>query len=69
MLETILGLGIGSLLLVLFIWLLPLVLILRSDKTSGMEKAAWILLLLFFSWFSWILYLLLAPLGEKQTQG
>ena len=69
MLETILGLGIGSLLLVLIIWFLPLVLILRSDKTSGMEKVAWVLLLLFFSWFSWILYLLLAPLGEKQTQG
>ena len=69
MLETFLGLGIGSLLLVLLIWFLPLALILRSDKTSGMEKIAWVLLLLFFSWFSWILYLLLAPLGEKQTQG
>mgnify|MGYP001819733800 CR=1 FL=1 len=67
MLETTLGLGIGTILFVVFIWLLPILLILQSGKTSGLEKMIWVLLLLFFSWFSWILYLLLAPVGNKQT--
>jgi hypothetical protein len=67
MLETLIGLGAGTLLLILFLWLLPAVLILRSDKTSGPEKLIWVLLLLFFSWFSWILYLVIAPVSPKQT--
>ncbi|MCU7813723.1 MAG: hypothetical protein KZQ81_00620 [Candidatus Thiodiazotropha sp. (ex Rostrolucina anterorostrata)] len=29
-------------------------------------KLIWILAVVFFSWFTWILYLLLAPLGERQ---
>ena len=65
MLELILGAGIAGILLFALIWLLPLVLILRSDKTSGAEKLVWVLLILFFSWFSWILYALLAPVGKK----
>ena len=64
MAGTILGLGAGTLLLILFIWFMPMALILRSDKTTGMEKLVWILLLLFFSWFSWILYLVIAPVAE-----
>jgi len=46
----------------LFIWLLPILLILGSEKTSGGEKAAWILAIIFLSWFAWIFYFLLAPL-------
>lgn len=69
MIETILGLGIGTLLLFLVIWFLPLFFISKSDKTSGIEKMIWILLLLFFSWFSWILYAILAPVGTKDTTG
>ncbi|MES9962917.1 MAG: hypothetical protein ABW116_05225 [Candidatus Sedimenticola sp. 20ELBAFRAG] len=65
MLETILGLGAGALLFVLLIWLLPIIFILKSNKTSGGEKLVWLLAVLFFSWFSWIIYMLLAPIGSK----
>ena len=62
-----LGLGVGALLLSLFIWLLPIVLIARSDKTGGAEKLVWLWAVLFVSWFAWIFYALLAPLGEKRS--
>ena len=63
--ESILGLGAGLIILFLLVWLAPLILILRSRKTTGIEKLIWVLLILFFSWFSWILYLVIAPVGEK----
>ncbi|MES9938530.1 MAG: hypothetical protein ABW153_18955 [Sedimenticola sp.] len=66
MLETILGLGAGALALFLLIWLLPIILILKSNKTSGGEKLLWLLAVLFISWFAWIFYLLLAPIGSRE---
>ncbi|MES9956679.1 MAG: hypothetical protein ABW120_13655 [Sedimenticola sp.] len=66
MLETILGLGAGALALFLLIWLLPVILILKSNKTSGGEKLLWLLAVLFISWFAWIFYLLLAPIGSRE---
>lgn len=48
-----------------FIWLIPLISILFSSKTTGNEKLAWILAVLFISWFAWIFYLLLAPVKKK----
>ncbi|MBZ9778916.1 PLDc N-terminal domain-containing protein [Psychroflexus sp. CAK8W] len=48
-----------------FIWLLPIISILFSSKTSGSEKFAWILAVIFISWFAWIFYLLLAPLKNR----
>ena len=63
--ESMLGVGVGFMLLITIFWLLPVILILRSDKTSGGEKLAWILLIFFFSWFSWILYALLAPISKQ----
>ena len=65
MIETILGLGAGVLLFLAVIWLLPLMLILSSGKTSGAEKLFWLLAVLFVSWFAWIFYLLLAPIGKR----
>lgn len=47
------------------IWLLPIILILVSDRASGKEKLAWILAVIFISWFAWVFYLLLAPLGNN----
>lgn len=47
------------------IWLLPIIIIASSDKTTGGEKLAWILAIIFLSWFAWIFYFLLAPLKEK----
>lgn len=51
-------------LLWLVIWLLPIVLIAASDRTSGKEKLAWVLAVIFISWFAWVFYLLLAPLKK-----
>ncbi len=48
-----------------FIWLLPLLIIISSSKTTGSEKLAWILAVVFVSWFAWIFYILLAPIKKK----
>jgi len=48
-----------------FIWLLPLLIIINSNKTTGGEKFAWVLAVLFVSWFAWVFYMLLAPLKAK----
>jgi len=48
-----------------FVWLLPILIIASSDETTGGEKLAWILAIIFLSWFAWIFYFLLAPLKEK----
>ena len=64
--ETLLGLGAGFMILFLIIWLLPIILILKSDKTSGGEKLFWLLAVLFVSWFAWILYALLAPISARR---
>jgi uncharacterized protein with PQ loop repeat len=61
-----LGMGIGFVVLLAIVWLLPVILILRSEKTNGAEKLVWVLLIFFFSWFSWLLYVLLAPIGQQQ---
>ncbi|KFZ30982.1 hypothetical protein IDSA_07890 [Pseudidiomarina salinarum] len=48
-----------------FIWLLPILLILGSNKTAGGEKLAWVLAVIFVSWFAWIIYLLIAPVSNR----
>ena len=50
----------------LIIWLLPIAIIAVSDKTTGGEKLAWILAIVFLSWFAWIFYFLLAPIKKKR---
>jgi len=47
------------------LYLLPIISIMNSNKTTGNEKLVWILAVLFISWFAWIFYLLLAPLKKK----
>ena len=66
MIETILGLGAGAMLVFFIIWLLPIILILKSNKTSGGEKLFWLLAVLFVSWFAWIVYMLLAPISPRR---
>lgn len=46
------------------IWLLPILIIAFSDRTTGPEKLAWILAIVFLSWFAWIFYFLLAPISK-----
>lgn len=60
--------GIGLLILlgiIGFLWLLPILIIISSRKTTGGEKIAWLLAVLFISWFAWIFYMLLAPIKRK----
>lgn len=51
--------------LVAFIWMLPFLIIISSSNTTGSEKLAWILAVIFISWFAWIFYALLAPIKKK----
>ena len=48
-----------------FIWLLPIIIIIGSDRTTGGEKVAWVLAVIFVSWFAWVFYMLLAPIKTK----
>jgi succinate-acetate transporter protein len=48
-----------------FIWLLPILIIISSNKTAGGEKLAWLIAVIFVSWFAWVLYMLLAPIKNK----
>lgn len=48
-----------------FLYLIPILWILFSSKVSGGEKIAWLLLVVFVSWLAWIFFLLLAPLSQK----
>lgn len=48
-----------------FLWVLPILIIISSNKTTGGEKLAWVLAVLFISWFAWIFYILLAPIKSK----
>jgi len=50
-----------------FIWLIPVIIIAVSSKTSGGEKLAWLIAVIFVSWFAWIFYFLLAPLKNERT--
>lgn len=50
---------------IFFVWILPLLVIMSSRKTTKSEKIAWLIAVIFISWFAWILYLLLAPLKKK----
>ena len=59
------GLAATAGLIGLIIWFLPIFIIAGSDKTTGGEKLAWILAIIFLSWFAWIFYFLLAPIKEK----
>ncbi len=50
---------------ILFIWLLPIIIIIGSNRTTGGEKAAWVLAVIFVSWFAWVFYMLLAPIKNR----
>lgn len=54
------------LVVIAFVWLLPLLIVISSRKTTGGEKIAWLLAIIFISWFAFIFYLLLAPIKKKK---
>mgnify|MGYP002137376160 CR=1 FL=1 len=51
--------------IIAFIWILPILSIASSRRTTGSEKLAWILAVIFVSWFAWVFYLLLAPIKKR----
>jgi hypothetical protein len=63
--EDSTSISLAFLLIIGFIWLIPFLTIVFSSKTRGSEKLAWVLAVLFISWFAWIFYLLLAPIKKK----
>ncbi|OJF70357.1 hypothetical protein BK026_17120 [Alteromonas sp. V450] len=56
-----------SFLILALFWVIPLIMIAKSDRTHGGEKVAWILAVIFISWFAWVFYLLLAPLKQQSN--
>jgi len=59
----------GFLVIILFLaiglfWLIPLVMLIKSDRTSGGTKLLWVLVFLFISWFAWLAYILLVPKNQ-----
>ncbi|HEX5419431.1 MAG TPA: hypothetical protein VFY39_05495 [Gammaproteobacteria bacterium] len=67
LLVPLIGLALAIVLPVgwFILWLLPILIIAFSDKTTGVEKLAWILAIVFLSWFAWIFYFLLAPIKPR----
>ena len=59
--------GFLFLLILFVIWITPIILVAKSNRTHGTEKLAWILLIVFVSWLAWIFYLLLAPLKQNPS--
>jgi ABC-type nickel/cobalt efflux system permease component RcnA len=62
------GIGLAVMAGVFFVWLLPILIMADSDKTTGGEKAAWILAIIFLSWFAWVFYFFLAPLKPRDDR-
>jgi len=54
--------------IIVFIWLLPILIIMSSSKTGCGEKIAWLLAVVFISWFAIIFYFLLAPIKNKKRK-
>ena len=57
--------GFFALILFLVIWVAPIILVAKSNRTQGGEKLAWLLMIIFVSSLAWIFYLLLAPLKQN----
>jgi len=56
------GLGLFIILIGILIYAFPVLHIISSSKVRGGEKVAWLIAVLFISWFAYIFFLLLAPL-------
>jgi len=63
--ETALFSSFFVIVLTALVWLFPIVIIIRSNRATGNEKLAWVLAVIFVSWFAWIFYLLLAPISKR----
>lgn len=52
-------------LLIFLLWVAPFWIIATSDHTTGFEKIAWLIAMVFLSWFAWVFYFFLAPLKPR----
>ena len=50
------------LLVIIVVWLIPLVVIGKSNKVGEKEELIWLFATFFVSWASFMLYLLIAPI-------
>ncbi len=62
------GLSLIGVLVVVAIWVTPMWIIATSEKTTGMEKIAWLLAMICLSWFAWVFYFLIAPIKPKRPE-
>lgn len=53
------------LLIMLFIWVLPIIIVARSKKATGNEKLIWFFAVLFFSWLAFLGFIIAAPVLKK----
>lgn len=56
------------LIIVILIWLLPVITLIASRKTAGIEKLIWLAAMLLLSWLAWAFYLWLAPIGKGRPR-
>jgi len=42
-------------------WIIPIIMLVKSKRTSGSTKVLWLLAVIFISWFAWLGYILLVP--------
>jgi hypothetical protein len=52
-------------LVIFLIWVAPFWIIATSRVTTGFEKIAWLIAMVFLSWFAWVFYFFLAPLKQR----
>lgn len=62
------GIGLVAVFAGTVLWWLPILFVVFSTRASGIEKLAWILAMVFLSWFAWIFYFLLAPISDRGQQ-
>lgn len=55
----------GIILLLILLWFAPIHDIYKSERVVSAEKYIWIGACIFLSWFSWILFMLFAPVIKR----
>ncbi len=51
----------------LFVWGIPLILVVSDPIISKKEKAIWVFVIVSASWFGWLLYQYVAPILPKAS--
>jgi multidrug transporter EmrE-like cation transporter len=48
-------------------YIIPVVVVAKSKRTSGNEKFLWLILVILFSWISFLAFLLAAPIKKSDS--